>query len=151
TGCPYRLRLERWFAQAGEMPERIIEISSYHAMLGCAVAGMGVSLVPRMVLATFPDARLLSLHRMPLGLHRALTVLMLGKGTLSPKVRALRDVLTAHAVLPKQASRKANGRSVRADGPLPVRPGASGAPGSKIPISQKTRSALARRRTDGSA
>ena len=105
SGCSYRQRLEDWFAHHGEMPERIVEITSYHAMLGCAVAGMGVSLVPRMVLSTFPDARLLSLHRMPVGLDRAVTVLMWRKGTLSPKVRALRDVLLAHA-----SARKANGR-----------------------------------------
>src|SRR5262249_6403934 len=113
VGCPYRLRLESWFAHSGEMPDRIVEITSYHAMLGCAVAGMGVSLVPRMVLATFPEARLLSLHPLPPGLDRALTVLMWRKGALSPKVRALRDVLTAHAKagVRKQISpRRKNGR-----------------------------------------
>ena len=116
TGCPYRLRLERWFAHSGEMPERIIEITSYHAMLGCAVAGMGVSLVPRMVLATFPDAHLLSLHPLPADLGRALTVLMWRKGALSPKVRALREVLTAHAVLPKKKnSRAKRDTSLRGD------------------------------------
>jgi DNA-binding transcriptional LysR family regulator len=113
TGCPYRARLERWFAHAGEMPERIVEITSYHAMLGCAVAGMGVSLVPRMVLSTFPDANLLSLHPLPADLGRAMTVLMWRKGALSPKVRALRDVLTSHAVLPK-ARRKGGGNSAPA-------------------------------------
>jgi len=149
TGCPYRLRLERWFAQSGEMPERIIEISSYHAMLGCAVAGMGVSLVPHMVLATFPDARLLSLHRMPAGLDRAVTVLMWRKGTLSPKVRALRDVLTAHAVLPKQAGAKTPDRArVRIDPSRAVRR-AGGDPGAKGPASRRTGAALARGRTNG--
>ena len=111
TGCPYRLRLENWFAHSGEMPERVIEITSYHAMLGCVVAGLGISLVARMVLSTFPDARLLSLHRLPSGLDRALTVLMWRKGALSPKVRALREVLLAHA-----SARKANGRR-RTNGP----------------------------------
>jgi DNA-binding transcriptional LysR family regulator len=111
AGCPYRLRLEKWFAHSGEMPDRIVEITSYHAMLGCVVAGMGVSLVPRMVLATFPDARLLSLHPLPPELGRALTVLMWRKGALSPKVRALRDVLMAHAVARKaQGRRRGNGR-----------------------------------------
>jgi DNA-binding transcriptional LysR family regulator len=92
------------------MPDRIIEITSYHAMLGCVVAGMGISLVARMVLSTFPDARLLSLHRLPPGLDRALTVLMWRKGALSPKVRALRDVLVAHASVARASARKANGR-----------------------------------------
>jgi len=111
TGCPYRLRLENWFAHSGEMPDRIVEISSYHAMLGCVVAGMGISLVPRMVLSTFPDARLLSLHRLPPGLDRALTVLMWRKGTLSPKVRALRDLLVAHAGARRKATAgRGNGR-----------------------------------------
>jgi DNA-binding transcriptional LysR family regulator len=111
TGCPYRLRLENWFAHAGEMPERIVEISSYHAMLGCVVAGMGISLVTRKVLATFPEAQLLSLHRLPPGLDRAMTVLMWRKGALSPKVRALRDVLLEHARANKVNSRRrANGK-----------------------------------------
>ena len=64
TGCPYRKRMEDWFASGGEMSDRIIEISSYHAMLGCAVAGMGISMVPRIVLKTFPDVKLLSVHPM---------------------------------------------------------------------------------------
>ena len=56
-GCSYRHRLEEWFAHHGEMPDRIVEISSYHAMLGCAVAGMGISLlrkrgIPALVLST---------------------------------------------------------------------------------------------------
>ena len=41
-GCSYRLRLEQWFAQSGEMPERIVEMTSWHAILGCTAAGMGV-------------------------------------------------------------------------------------------------------------
>ena len=117
TGCPYRLRLEKWFAHSGEMPDRIVEITSYHAVLGCVVAGMGVSLVPRMVLATFPDARLLSLHPLPSGLGRAMTVLMWRKGALSPKVRALRDVLMAHAVASK-ANGRSNGREPPERNPL---------------------------------
>jgi DNA-binding transcriptional LysR family regulator len=111
TGCPYRLRLEDWFAHSGEMPERIIEITSYHAMLGCVVAGMGISLLPRMVLSTFPESQLLSVHRLPPGLDRAMTVMMWRKGTLSPKVRALRDVLVQHAGTNKvKGRRRTNGK-----------------------------------------
>jgi DNA-binding transcriptional LysR family regulator len=111
TGCPYRLRLEDWFAHSGEMPERIIEITSYHAMLGCVVAGMGISLLPRMVLSTFPNAHLVSLHRLPPGLDRAMTVMMWRKGALSPKVRTLRDVLVQDAGTNKaKARRRTNGK-----------------------------------------
>ena len=83
SGCSYRQRLEDWFAHHGEMPDRIVEITSYHAMLGCAVAGMGISLMPRNVLTTFPDAKLLSTHSLPAALARAQTSLIWRKGTLS--------------------------------------------------------------------
>ncbi len=93
-GCAYRKRLEDWFAQAGEMPERIIEMSSYHAMLGCAVAGMGISLVPRIVLTTFPQSKFLTVHTLPRSISHAPTVLAWRKGALSPKVKALMEILT---------------------------------------------------------
>ena len=34
AGCPYRQRMENWFAGSGEMSDRVIETSSYHAILG---------------------------------------------------------------------------------------------------------------------
>src|SRR5262249_56046375 len=52
SGCSYRQRLEDWFAHHGEMPDRIVEIASYHAMLGSVVARMGLSLMPPNVLTT---------------------------------------------------------------------------------------------------
>jgi DNA-binding transcriptional LysR family regulator len=92
-GCSYRKRMDDWFAASGEMSDRIIEMSSYNAMLGCAVAGMGISMVPRIVLKTFPDVNLLSIHRMPPKFSKATTVLIRRKGVASPKVNALIEVL----------------------------------------------------------
>jgi DNA-binding transcriptional LysR family regulator len=92
-GCPYRARLEQWFAQAGEMPERIVEMDSWHAILGCTAAGMGVAVLPKMVLSTFPDRKFLSVHPLPADLSHSPTVLIWRKGTRSPKVSALLDVL----------------------------------------------------------
>jgi DNA-binding transcriptional LysR family regulator len=102
SGCSYRQRLEDWFAHHGEMPERIVEITSYHAMLGCAVAGMGISLMPRSVLTTFPDAKLLSVHSLPPALARAQISLFWRKGMLSPKVRALSEILSEHSGVGKK-------------------------------------------------
>jgi DNA-binding transcriptional LysR family regulator len=104
--CPYRKRLEQWFAQAGEMPERIVEMSSYHAMLGCAVAGMGIALLPRMVLATTPQSKFLSIHSLPANISRSQTVLIWRKGALSPKVRALKDILVEKAAAKPATARK---------------------------------------------
>jgi DNA-binding transcriptional LysR family regulator len=115
SGCSYRQRLQDWFAHHGEMPDRIVEISSYHAMLGCAVAGMGISLLPRNVLATFPDAKLLSVHSLPPGLDRVQTQLIWRKGTHSPKVRALMEVLIEHSDLAKKpGGRRKSGRDLAA-------------------------------------
>jgi DNA-binding transcriptional LysR family regulator len=93
-GCPYRLRLERWFQETGETPERIIEMTSWHAILGCAAAGMGVAALPRIVLSSFPERKLLRLHPLPRHLSRAPTMLIWRKGMRSPKVNALVEVVS---------------------------------------------------------
>src|SRR5262249_22499067 len=85
-----------------------VEITSYHAMLGCVVAGMGISLMPRNVLTTFPDAKLLSVHSLPPALAHAPTSLIRRKGPLSPKVSALIEVLLAHS--DKGKTRRARAR-----------------------------------------
>jgi len=120
SGCSYRQRLEDWFAHHGEMPERIVEITSYHAMLGCAVAGMGISLMPRSVLATFPDAKLLSVHSLPPALARAPISLFWRKGMLSPKVRALIDILSAHSDTAKAAHAGRKNGTGRSNGQAPL-------------------------------
>lgn len=76
NGCPHRKRLEDWYARRGEMPARTIELGSYHAMLGCVVAGMGIALLPESVLATFPESKRLTVHRLPRGENRYATVLI---------------------------------------------------------------------------
>lgn len=111
AGCSYRQRLEDWFSGSGEMSDRVIETSSYHAILGCAVAGMGISMVPRIVLKTFPDARLLSVHPVAPQFSIARTVLIRRKGVVSPKVSALIDVLREHAEIRPQALRPRAKRS----------------------------------------
>ena len=93
VGCPHRKRLEDWFASQHDMPGRTIEMTSYHTILGCVVAGMGISLVPRSVLKTFPDRKRLSLHDLPPGRDVANTVLFWRKGVDSPKINGLIDIM----------------------------------------------------------
>jgi DNA-binding transcriptional LysR family regulator len=92
-GCPHRKRLEDWYASRNEMPERTIELASYHAILGCVVAGMGISLIPRSVLTTFPERKRLSVHRLAKKENSAQTVLIWRKGAGSANVRALGEIL----------------------------------------------------------
>ena len=115
SGCAYRHRLEEWFARKNEMPERIIEMSSYHAILACAVAGMGIAFVPRIVLKTLPEPQHLSVHELPAGLNRAQVVLIRRKGAKSPKVSALLEILGAPpADAPPPAKRR--GRNAHNNG-----------------------------------
>jgi DNA-binding transcriptional LysR family regulator len=92
-GCPHRKRLEEWYASRHEMPERTIELASYHAILGCVVAGMGISLIPKSVLTTFPERKRLSVHSLPKKENCAQTVLIWRKGAGSANVRALAKIL----------------------------------------------------------
>jgi len=96
-GCPHRKRLEDWFARGRQLPERIVEMSSYHALLGCAAAGMGVALLPKSVLDAFPGRASLSVHPLAAPHDTARTMLIWRKGFASPKVRALADTLLAAA------------------------------------------------------
>jgi DNA-binding transcriptional LysR family regulator len=93
NGCPHRKRLEDWYARRGELPERSIELGSYHAMLGCVVAGMGIALLPESVLTTFPERKRLMVHRLPTAESRAETVLIWRKGAMAANIQALQDVL----------------------------------------------------------
>ena len=104
-GCPHRKRLEDWYASRQQMPERVIELASYHAILGCVVAGMGISLIPKSVLMTFPERRRLSLHQLEPMENRADTVLIWRKGAGSPNVRALEEMLRGKGHITERSSR----------------------------------------------
>ena len=75
------------------MPERTIELASYHAILGCVVAGMGISLIPKSVLTTFPERKRLSVHALGRSENAAQTVLIWRKGAGSANVRAMEEIL----------------------------------------------------------
>ena len=51
-GCAYRRRLQTWLASDGVVPDRTLEMSSYHAIVACVASGAGIAFVPRSVLAT---------------------------------------------------------------------------------------------------
>jgi DNA-binding transcriptional LysR family regulator len=49
AGCAYRSRLEGWLKQTGQVPNRVMELGSIEAIIGCVAAGMGISFLPRSV------------------------------------------------------------------------------------------------------
>lgn len=106
-GCPHRERLEQWFGKAGVPIERLIELTSYHVMLGCAVVGMGVALMPRSVLETYAERRRLGVHPLPQPFHQARTLLVSRKGGAQPKVMALAALLLEAAAKTGKTGRPA--------------------------------------------
>jgi DNA-binding transcriptional LysR family regulator len=96
-GCPHRKRLEDWYARRGEIPQRTIELGSYHAMLGCVVAGMGIALLPKSVLSTFPESKRLNVQKLPPEDGRFQVVLIWRRGAGSSKVQALCELLAGRA------------------------------------------------------
>jgi DNA-binding transcriptional LysR family regulator len=93
-GCPHRERLERWFGQGGREVARTVELASYHVMLGCVAAGMGVALMPRSVLAGFVGRDRLREHKLAPPFQRAKTLLVWRRDQPQAKVAALVAILT---------------------------------------------------------
>ncbi|MHC1480384.1 LysR family transcriptional regulator [Frateuria aurantia] len=69
--CSYRLRLEAWLEQGGQLP-RITEMESYQSMLACVSAGTGVAWVPQSVLKALPKDYPIRTHRLGAVGHSAL-------------------------------------------------------------------------------
>lgn len=91
--CPHRQRLEAWCAQDNMAPSRVIEVGSYHAILGCCVAGMGVALIPAAVLDTYTERARLSEHKLKGNFRTVKTLLIWRKDLPQPKVKVLADLI----------------------------------------------------------
>jgi DNA-binding transcriptional LysR family regulator len=92
-GCPHRKRLEDWFARYGVPAERIVEVASYHAILGCALAGMGVALLPRSVLDTYTERSRLTVNPLAGKFRTSRTYLVWRREAPQARIAALADLL----------------------------------------------------------
>lgn len=95
TGCSYRRILEKWLGSESVVPERVLELASYHAIVACVAAGSGIAIVPRSVLATMRTGRELALHPLPPQIARAETHLIWRQGHASVALDALQRALPA--------------------------------------------------------
>lgn len=48
-GCSYRHKLENWLHQKGIVPKKIMEFGTLEGILGCVSAGLGITLLPRIL------------------------------------------------------------------------------------------------------
>jgi DNA-binding transcriptional LysR family regulator len=64
AGCAYRRALERWLGRGKPATRRVLEMSSYHAIVACVAAGAGIALLPESVLEIVDD-RHVARHPLP--------------------------------------------------------------------------------------
>ncbi len=97
-GCAYRRVLQRWLGADSLATFRVLDLSSYHAIVACVAAGAGIALVPESVLDTMPQANV-QRHPLPKAQSQITTPLVWRRGEISASVLALRTLL---ASLPRQ-------------------------------------------------
>lgn len=90
--CTYRRRLADWVKDA-EVAANVIEINSYHALLNCVTAGMGVGLVPESLLALYPFKADIKSHVFPSDIAQSMTCIIWRKDALKPSLTAFYQLL----------------------------------------------------------
>ncbi|HLQ00868.1 MAG TPA: LysR family transcriptional regulator [Burkholderiales bacterium] len=93
SGCAYRRRLHSWLAADGVVAEKILELSSYHAIVACVASGTGIALVPRSVLDTIRARKGVSFYPLAANKGRVTTSFVWRKGEASLALRAFRAEL----------------------------------------------------------
>jgi DNA-binding transcriptional LysR family regulator len=76
SGCSYRTRLEALLAEHGVTNARRLEFGTLDGIIGCVGAGIGVTLLPRVVAAKAENEGRVALHRLPAEAARIETVLI---------------------------------------------------------------------------
>ncbi|MDE4915439.1 LysR family transcriptional regulator [Methylobacterium sp. 092160098-2] len=76
AGCTYRRRLEDFLARQGLVHVRRMEFGTLDGILGCVAAGLGVTLIPRVVAEPARRAGRVSVHPLPDGDGHAQTLLV---------------------------------------------------------------------------
>lgn len=90
--CAYRGRMRDWTKDGG-IAAQIIEISSYHTLLSCVAAGMGVGIVPKVLLDYYPFASSIQQHQLGEQWRHSTTAMIWRKDSLKPSMSAFRDFI----------------------------------------------------------
>ena len=94
SGCAYRRHLQAWLATGGIVPDKTLDLSSYHAIVACVASGTGIALAPRSVLETIRGTEAVAVY--PLSGKRPVTTsLVWRKGETSLALKALQAQLAA--------------------------------------------------------
>ncbi len=100
-GCAYRRSLQRWLRRDSLTTSRVLDLSSYHAIVACVAAGAGIALMPEAVLDAMPLTRVRR-NPIPRSQSEIVTPLIWRKGEVSPPVLALRTLMASVGTAPKR-------------------------------------------------
>jgi DNA-binding transcriptional LysR family regulator len=76
SGCSYRTRLEALLAEHGVTNARRLEFGTLDGIIGCVGAGIGVTMLPLVVVAKAASEGRVALHKLPSEAARIETVLI---------------------------------------------------------------------------
>ncbi len=93
ASCAYRNKMTQWIKSAGHRV-KVIEISSYHTMLSCVAAGMGVGIVPKALLASYPCSTSIQVHVLDRQWRQSITSLIWRNDSVSPSILAFAKEVT---------------------------------------------------------
>jgi DNA-binding transcriptional LysR family regulator len=93
AGCAYRRILEDWLSASSVVPERVMELGSYHAIVACVAAGSGIAIMPRSVLAVVRAENDIAAFALPPAVARSTTCLVWRKDHQSLALDAMRRAL----------------------------------------------------------
>jgi DNA-binding transcriptional LysR family regulator len=93
TGCSYRRILEDWLGLSSVVPDRVLELASYHAIIACVAAGSGLAIMPRSVLRAVHAENEVATYPLPERVAKAKTHLVWRSGHHSVALDAMRREL----------------------------------------------------------
>lgn len=112
AGCAYRRHLQAWLASGGVVPDRALDLSSYHAIVACVASGSGIAIAPQSVLQTIADSSVVATYALPKK-KPVITSFVRRKGEASRALHAFEAEVIAWK---KSAGRAARSRRGRASG-----------------------------------
>jgi DNA-binding transcriptional LysR family regulator len=80
VGCSYRQRLEAILASRGVVGVRVLEFGTLEAILGCVAAGLGITLLPRSIVAATGRGDEITVHDLPAAQARVETLFVRRRG-----------------------------------------------------------------------
>ncbi|MDQ0171017.1 LysR family transcriptional regulator [Paenibacillus tundrae] len=93
-GCSYRQILEDWLRSNGVNRPVIMEFGTLEAIISGVTSGMGISLLPEIVIRQHLQQGLLRKHSLPLGMNHMMTYFITRKDAfVSSALRAFMDLL----------------------------------------------------------